>query len=666
MSTQNLLLLLFLISTPISNGQIADSTKIKLNNVENAETRVRIIIADGSRLHESNPEKSVLYYNYALKDTVTITNAYLLDSLFRFGAFSYGALNNRERSLDCHLKRIGALETTDSSSNSLASAYYETASVLMSQGNKDLALPYYINSRDIAKDVDFHTQRGQSIMAIGEIYFEQGRLDESLALYEEAKIIFEEDGRFQFIIGYAKVKKAEIFSTQGKNNLALVEAQEALTYPDTSKWLYIDYSGEIFTTAGKVYLENNMNKKAIAQLRIAQDMFERHNKFFYLPQTYKLLAEAYRPINVDSAFLFLDWYVTMNDSVINVKNNEQITAMRFAFEEEERIKEINFLEQEKRINEENIVLAEKESSRKSQLINLFIIALLLVLVLLAIAFYSIRLAKKKTRLIKFQQKIAEERGKEVADSINYAERIQRAVIPEESRLKDVIPESFVYYRPKEQLSGDFYWAYDVLTQSNKNFKLFAVGDCTGHGIPGALLSVLGINYLNLGAVTPTINSPAEALDFLNSGIVNTFGHSSETIRDGMDIVLGAIDPLTLNLTYSSAKSNLYLVRNGEITVLKGDKKAIGNDMYAKQEYKFTNFTFQLKKNDMLYALSDGYQDQFGGIKGKKYKVGKLKKLLLVIEPKSLPQQQVLLAEDFDSWIGELEQVDDVTVMGIRI
>ncbi len=647
-------------------GQLADSTQVKVDQATNAKERVRIIIAEGSHLHESDPAKSVFYYQFALKDTLKVSDPYLLDSLFRFGAFSYGAMNDRSQSLDCHLKRIGALTETDTSSKALASAYYETAAVLQSQGNNDLALPYFENSRNIAKDVNFHTQRGQSIMAIAEIYVEQGNLDEALNLYTQAKEIFEEDGRFQFIIGYAKAKMAEIYSKKGEHELAIQEAEEALTYPDTSKWLYLDYSGEIYTTAGQVYMDNNMNRKAISQLRIAQDVFERHNKFFYLPQTYKLLAQAYRPIDVDSAFIYLDWYVTLNDSVINIKNNEQITAMRFSFEEEQRIKEIDFLEQEKKIIEENKNLAEQESSRKSQLINGFIIALILVVILLVIAVYSIRLAKKKTRLIRYQKKVAEERSKEIQDSINYAERIQRAVIPEDRRFKEVIPASFVYYRPKEALSGDFYWAYDVITQSNLNFKLFSVGDCTGHGVPGALLSVLGINYLNLGSVTPTINSPAEALDFLNTGIVNTFGYSSETIRDGMDIALGAINPTSLELTYSSAKSNLYVVRNQEIIKLKGDKKAIGNDTHLEREFKFTNFTFQLEKNDMLYALTDGFQDQFGGEKGKKFKVGPLKRLLVKIERLELEEQKKELATVFNDWIGDLEQVDDVTVMGIRI
>ncbi|MFT5822343.1 MAG: serine phosphatase RsbU (regulator of sigma subunit)/tetratricopeptide (TPR) repeat protein [Crocinitomix sp.] len=659
---------LFLISFQfhLSFGQLADSTMSKINLASSAEERVRIIIAEGSRLHESDPPKSVLYYQYALKDTTIIKSAYLLDSLYRFGAFSYGAMNDRSGSLACHLKRVGALIVTDSSSKSLASAYYETASVIKSQGNNDLALPYFMSSRDIADDVNYHTQRGQSIMAIAEIYFEQGDLDASLTMYAEAKEIFEVDGRFQFIIGFAKVKMAEIYSEKGDNEFALKEAEEALTYPDTSQWIYLDYSGEIYTTASRVFMTNNLNEKAIKQLRIAKEMFERHNKFFFLPETYKLLSEAYRTINADSAFLYLERYVTSNDSVINVKNNEQITGMRFAFEEEQRFKEIEFLEQEKVIIESNKNLAERESSRKSQLINGFILALILVVILLVIAIYSIRLAKRRARLMRLQKKMADQRSKEMQDSINYAERIQRAVIPEDRRFKEVIPESFVYYRPKETLSGDFYWAYDVLTQNNLNFKLFAVGDCTGHGVPGALLSVLGINYLNLGAVTPTINSPAEALNFLNSGIVNTFGHSSETIRDGMDLVMGAIDPLTMKLTYASAKSHLYVIRNQEITALKGDKKAIGNDTYLEDEFKYTNFTFQLEKNDMIYALSDGFQDQFGGPKGKKFKVGPLKKLLLQLEAKKLDEQKNELERVFNEWIGELEQVDDVTVMGIRI
>lgn len=660
-----LLFSVFWLYSLIGFGQVADSTLRKTESLSSPDQRMRLLIKEGMLVNQTDAVQSMAYFSEAAKDTVSVSDPFLLDSLFRLKAFVYGNLNNRPKTLKAHLRRVEILTALDSSTKALASAYYETAHIFKSLGNDSLALPYFLNCLEVAEEVGHITQKGQVLIDIGDMNYEQGKMEQAIENYDGAIEIFIEIDRLRFIVGVAKVKQARVYSDMGNRRLAFKNVEEAVKLPDTSDYTFLDYAGETFMGAGQVYLDNGLNERAIVELRKAQGLYERHGKYFYLPDAYKLLAEAYRPVNIDSAFLFLDWYVILNDSVINEQNNELITQLRFEFEEEQREQEIKFLEEEKEIVEQNNELIQAESDRKSELINTIIVALVVVIGLLVFVIYGFRLIRKKNKLVQKQKRLVEERNKEIEDSITYAERIQRAVVPEEQRMQAVLNNAFVYYNPKDVLSGDFYWVYNVHTNEGIDLKLFAVGDCTGHGIPGALLSVLGINYLNLGAVSNEINSTGEALDFLNQGIVQTFGHSTEMIRDGMDIVLGAINPDTLELYYSCAKNPIYLIRKKEVIVLKGEKKAIGNDEYD-AGFKFSTSTFQLEKNDVIFAISDGFQDQFGGEKGKKFKISQMKELFVEIAEKPMSEQQLLVEKAFRDWLGTQEQIDDVTVMGIRI
>ena len=649
----------------LSQMKIADSTLNKIRVSVSAEQRMRVLILDGYKVMDSNPRYALVYSEKAKQDTVIVSNPFLLDSLYKFAAFCYGNMNNRSKTLENHLRRIEVLSALDSLSKPLASAYFETAHVFKSQGNIELAMPYFLKCREVAEETNYKTQEGQVLIELGENAFNEGKPKKAIAFYEESIQIFEEDGRFLFLVGLNKSKIALILNSLGDENKALEKCEEALALIDTTEVRFIDYTGDIYVNVGKVFLAQKKYKKAILQFTIARKMYEDHNKYFYLPETNKLLADAYKEVDLDSAFVFLEWYVVANDSVINKNNNERISLLRFEFEEEQKEKEIALLESEKKLSEENQRLIEEESERKTTLIQLGTVAIIVTLLLLVISFYYFSLSKKKNKLLMEQKMVIEESSKEVNDSIAYAERIQRAVIPQAERLKDIFEKSFVFYKPKDVLSGDFYWVYNVETNDQTKLKLFAVGDCTGHGVPGALLSVLGVNYLNLSAVNTQINSPAQALDFLNEGIVQTFGFSNETIRDGMDIIIGAINPIDLKLYYACAKNPIFIIRKGELISLKGDKKAIGNDTFSK-EFRFSELEFQLEKEDMIYAFSDGYQDQFGGPDGRKFKVRQFKELLVEISSIELNLQYKKIEEVFSEWKKGYEQIDDVTLMAIRV
>lgn len=297
----------------------------------------------------------------------------------------------------------------------------------------------------------------------------------------------------------------------------------------------------------------------------------------------------------------------------------------------------------------------------------------------SVAIFSILLIRMRFRLTK-KELVAryaleaskheiQEKNKEIVDSINYAKRLQDALIPPVDIFKKILPNSFVLFKPKDIVSGDFYWISELsTTKGNEDEKLvvFAVADCTGHGVSGAFMSIIGLKIFNQSIKQKEVNSPAEALDYLNNEVYNTVNKHSEDdniIRDGMDVALCSINFKTLKLTFSGANNPVYIVRDKELYEIKGNKNPIGS---YESEHLFTDVEYQLEKEDMLYIFSDGYADQFGGPKGKKLKYKPFKELLIKNSTASLEEQEKQLDNLFESWKGELDQLDDVCVIGVRI
>ena len=301
--------------------------------------------------------------------------------------------------------------------------------------------------------------------------------------------------------------------------------------------------------------------------------------------------------------------------------------------------------------------------------------------------------KERTAEIEHQKESLAEINQEIVASIQYAKRIQEAILPQDEEVQKLLPESLIFYRPKDVVSGDFYFVDKTTTNDGLGLVLFAAVDCTGHGVPGAFMSIVGSNYLNQAITEPTVNTPAEALNFLNVGVNHSLRQdvstTATTVRDGMDIALCGYDKTTRKIHFAGAKNPIYIIRKAEniadlgfhfedqkealkddehpvyLQEIKGDSHPIG--AYVGDSLKpFTDHTIQLREGDMVYVFSDGYADQFGGPDGKKYKYKTFKKFLLAISQLPAEEQKRLLVEEYDSWKGGYEQIDDVLVIGIRI
>lgn len=256
--------------------------------------------------------------------------------------------------------------------------------------------------------------------------------------------------------------------------------------------------------------------------------------------------------------------------------------------------------------------------------------------------------------------LVSEKNKEITDSINYAKHIQNAILPSQEFFREQFRESFLLYKPKDIVAGDFYWMY----VSDDNIY-FAAADCTGHGVPGAMVSVICSNALNRAVKEFGISDTGKILDKVRELVIETFVHSDNNtdVKDGMDISLCCLNKKTNQLVWSGANNPLWILRNAELIEYKADKQAIGKTDHPKP---FTTKHIQLEKDDRLFIFTDGYADQFGGEKGKKFKYAQFKQLLAGIKDKSLDEQLHSIDNALESWKGNLEQVDDILVIGVRI
>lgn len=264
--------------------------------------------------------------------------------------------------------------------------------------------------------------------------------------------------------------------------------------------------------------------------------------------------------------------------------------------------------------------------------------------------------------IEAQRDLLAEQQKHIIDSIQYSKRLQTAILPTNDFVYELFPESFILYLPKDIISGDFYWFH---RHGNKHY--FSAIDCTGHGVPGALVSMVGQNWLNYAVKDLELEKPSDILDALNDGVMSTFKERDDesSVKDGMDIALCCIDYDRMKLEFAGAYNPALVIRDGEIIQLKGDKFPIGA-FFKGVKGKFQNHELDVKKGDIVYVYSDGYADQFGGENGFKFLTKRFRQLLIDIHIKTMDEQKDILEKTIVDWMACVEQIDDITVVGIKV
>lgn len=246
---------------------------------------------------------------------------------------------------------------------------------------------------------------------------------------------------------------------------------------------------------------------------------------------------------------------------------------------------------------------------------------------------------------------------ELTDSITYAKRIQKAILRHPASIKEILPESFFIYKPKDIIAGDFYLAEQI-----EDKIVFAVADCTGHGVPGAIISVVCGNALKRSIREIGLNDAAKVLELTRDYVIETFEGSDEDIKDGMDIALCVINPKSYQINYTGANMSLHYTQQQILTQIKADKQPVGNHVI---KLPFTNHHLQLTKGDAIYLFTDGMPDQFGGPRGKKFKYKQLRELIQSNQHLPMQEQGIQLQNTFEIWKGDLMQVDDICIVGIK-
>jgi serine phosphatase RsbU (regulator of sigma subunit) len=382
-----------------------------------------------------------------------------------------------------------------------------------------------------------------------------------------------------------------------------------------------------------------------------------------LKEIYLSLSENYAFANEYKPSLdFHRRYSDLKDSILNEDESNQIAQLQTEYDTEKKDSEIKLLSKEKEVKE-------IELKKKSIIIKSVFAGLLLVILLAFYIYRSYREKKKANEMITEQKEkvekqkdIIEEKQKEITDSIHYAKRIQKALLASDSFLEKHLPEYFVLYKPKDIVSGDFYWA----TETPLNEILIMTGDCTGHGVPGAFMSLLGVNFLNEIIADKKIIRPDLIFNQLRKDIIHALNPEDTDTEgnDGMDAVLCSFNFNANVLQFAAANNPLWIIRNKEMMKFNADKMPIGR--YFEEQKDFGFQTVQLEKGDTVFAFTDGYADQFGGEKGKKFKYKSLEKLLLSINHLSMDEQRDKLDKVIEEWKGNLEQVDDILIIGIRV
>ena len=481
----------------------------------------------------------------------------------------------------------------------------------------------------------------KTLMNIGYVNEKMGHLNQALDYYSKSlKLFYKQDDKTNIAICLNNI--GDIYYAQKKFRQAIDSSQKSLAISQKLKSKTRIKSSALSLT--KSYVEKNDYKKAY---------------------NYHVL------------------YTQMKDSLFNKESAMVLQQMETKHQTE--IKQQKIEKQNLTIDKQNLLIDKQEALNRNKKIMLFALlgGFILVLFITFQVYRSYKHKKKAVRLLSIknviikeknttlnkanieiteQKVIIEEKNKNIMDSIKYAERIQNTILPLDSFLKKHLPESFILYKPKDIVSGDFYW----MEMLNDRIYISAV-DCTGHGVPGAFVSIVGFNNLNKTIMEFHLTKPSEILTKLNDLVVDTFVRRSKSdVKDGMDIALLTIDTKTNQYEFSGAQNPLYIINSeNELTVIKGNKYPIGSSIEPKI---FDNHYIETKKGDMIYLFSDGYIDQFGGPKGKKFMRKRFKELLLSIHTNNMETQKVILDNTIKDWMLENneEQLDDILVIGIRV
>jgi serine phosphatase RsbU (regulator of sigma subunit)/tetratricopeptide (TPR) repeat protein len=555
----------------------------------------------------SNYDVSLKYCFEALPFFETLNETKGMATTYSCIGTDFFLMSDYENSLLYHLKALKIREEIKSPPDQ-SSSLLNIASVYASIKDYDNALNYYSQSEQIARGLNDKSIWSRVLNGIGGTHMMRGDHEKAIECYIQSLAIKNQVGDIR--------GTASTLHNMGDCYIELRDFENAQQCLMESMKIAVEFGDRSTEAAclqniGRLFLVKGMLLEAVDQLKRALFIYSDLKIKKELSNCHKLLADAFIHIG--------DYRAALSN-----------TNKYYRFKEE-----VSSLESAKKI-ENMTLLRQIESMQKESEIE-----------------------RLKNVELKTAYQEIEDKNRNILDSIEYAKYIQETLLSHEEDIKQSFPDSFVFFKPKDIVSGDFYWHHRIDDKA-----LIAAVDCTGHGVPGAFMSLAGNNMIDHIVKVKQVYEPALVLHELNNSIAHTFKDEDErvSLKNGMDIAFCSIDLNTLQLKYAGAHNSIYVVRAGELTEVRADRIAMGNQL----DQVFEQHTFQLENNDIIYLFSDGYADQKGGEHRRKFYYPPFKQLLLDISSLPMNEQREALYYTIKEWMKRENQIDDMTVMGIRV
>jgi len=572
----------------------------------------------------------------------------------------YYFLGEFQKALECNKVALN-LHGKHQDKGGMASANLMLGIICMEMKNTKDAIHYHEYALAIYRDLKEQENEAAVLNNLGTIYAQRGMIQEALNTYKQALKINEATGN-------------KMWQISNLNNIGLIYADSSLKKYNTALQYHtqaLALSKSVSDSVGIAISLGNIGssglrlgktKESLEALNESVRLAFRIKDKRILQQNLFVLSEAYlEGKDYHNAHKYLKKFYLIKDSILGEETTRQLNEFQTKYQSEKKDKELL-------IKDSEILRQKAETVRQSAQRNYFITGFLATFVLAVVTLRGYTNKRKANKIIQAQKseveiqrdliheqkKLVDEHQKDILDSIHYAKRIQSTLMANQHYVDQYLPENFIIFRPKDIVSGDFYWAAE---HSGKFYV--AACDSTGHGVPGAFMSLLNMGFLSEAIKEKDILSPDEAFNYVRSRLIA--GVSKEGQKDGMDGILICLD--INQITYAAANNGPVIIRNGQILEQPADKMPVGKH---EKELPFTGFTMDVQKNDMVYLFTDGFADQFGGPKGKKFKYKPLIELLATVSKLPMEEQKKSLEEAFENWKANLEQVDDVCVIGFRI
>lgn len=581
------------------------------------------------------------------KEALSIADSINYDRGIAYALNNLGVVQNRIGNLDKALDyffRSRRLHQAIDNPDGLAATLNNIGTVYSSKNDYDKSLEYFLDAYRIIEQLHDTTRLIGSLNNIGNIHLAKGEDKRAMGFYKGSLELYENlKNKYQVFDPHTNV--GNVYFRSRQYDSALYHYNKSLLIEEANDNLA--GQAQALHHLGVTYEQLGRHNVSVDYLVDALELAQSVSSKPLLMDIYKSLSDSY--FNQRNWLLAKDYLLLhgmVKDSIYNEESNRIISELGRTFEMEQQEQQIELLQKESEIQQLQL-----KNNRNSILAIVFGAAVLFCLV---IFYYLKNQSNQKTKAL------LAAKNKEITESIHYAHSVQSAILDEES-INRSFPESFILYRPKDIVSGDFYW-HGKLNGSD----ILASVDCTGHGVAGAFMTVIGNSLLNQIIVEEKESTPAKILEKLDIKLRHTLKDKQVDISNhGMDIAICKIDSKLKKLTFAGARSDLYFLRGGTINEIKGDRHTIGENLNDDtKEFKQREIGFQT--DDIYYLSSDGFADQFGEHSNKKFMKKKFKELLKSVHNFSLNEQRRRLESELDQWQGKLEQTDDILVMGVKI